>query len=59
MVGVEELGNPMFFIITTLPWEEEEADPQDEERGAVAVPVPEATRGRGSGEVGDTSAKPD
>jgi len=28
---------------------EEEADPQDEERGTVAVPVPEAMRGRGSG----------
>jgi len=37
-------------MITASPLGEEEAAPEDEERGTVAVPVPEATRGRGSGE---------
>ena len=36
-------------MITASPLGEEEAVPWDEERGTVAVPVPEATRGRGSG----------
>ncbi len=38
-------------MITASPLGEEEAGPEDEERGAVAVPVPEATRGWGSGEL--------
>jgi len=36
-------------MITASPVGEEEAVPKDEERGAVAVPVPEATRGWGNG----------
>ena len=42
-------------MITASPLGEEEAVPEDEERGTVAVPVPKATRGRGSGDVGDAA----
>jgi len=43
-------------MITASPLGEEEAVPWDEERGTVAVPVPEATRGRGSGISGNDNS---
>ncbi len=52
-VGLQGPGTPILarrvsIMITASPLGEEEAVPEDEERGAVAGPVPEVTRGRGS-----------